>query len=95
MELLEFNSSATERNLTLLNYERVKPLVEELLGQGYSPVRAAAIMFQYGYDFGRKLLKDSQKERRRQHWEEQNRPKDENESYSPTSGENEGSIING
>lgn len=92
MELLEFNLNATERNLTLLNYERVKPLVEELLGQGYTPVRAAALMFQYGYDFGRKLLKDSQKERRRQHWEEQNRPKDENSSL--TSGENEGSITN-
>lgn len=90
MELLEFNSSATERNLTLLNYERVKPLVEELLGQGYTPVRAAAIMFQYGYDFGRKLLRDSQKERRQQYWEELHKPKDEEKSL--TSGENEGSV---
>lgn len=91
MELLEFNLNATERNLTLLNYERVKPIVEELLGQGYSPVRAAALMFQYGYDFGRKLLKDCQKERRRQQWEEQHKPNDES---SLTSGGNEGSIIN-
>lgn len=92
MELLEFNLNATERNLTLLNYERVKPIVEELLGQGYSPVRAAALMFQYGHDFGRKLLKDCQKERRRQHWEAQNKSNDERNGL--TSGENEGSIIN-
>lgn len=92
MELLEFNLNATERNLTLLNYERVKPIVEELLGQGYSPVRAAALMFQYGYDFGRKLLKDCQKERRRQHWEAQHKSNDERSGL--TSGENEGSIIN-
>ncbi len=89
MELLEFNVNATERNLTLQNYERVKPLVEKLLEQGYTPVRAAALMFQYGYSFGRKLLKDSLKERR-QHWKEQHKPKDE--SNSPTSGENEGSV---
>ena len=92
MELLEFNVNAAERSLTLLNYERIEPIIKELLEQGYTPVRAAALMFQYGYDFGRKLLKECRKERRRQRWEKQNRPKVENNSL--TSGENEGSVSN-
>lgn len=92
MELLEFNLLATEADLTLLNYERVKPIVEELLGMGYSPTRAAAIMFQYGFNFGRKLLRDTQKEHNRQRWAERLNSKSENNSQ--TSGDNEGSINN-
>lgn len=90
MDFLEFDLERMERELTLRNYEIVKPHVEKLLGAGYTPVKAAALMFRYGYVFGRKLLQDSYKERKRKRWEEQNKPKDETER--PTSGENEGRI---
>lgn len=48
-------------------------------------------MFQYGYLFGRKLLKDHQKERRLAKWETIHQAKDD-ENESRTSGENEGSM---
>ena len=91
MELLEFKLERMERELTLQNYERVKPEVEKLLGQGYSPVRAAALMFQYGYLFGRKLLRETDKERRLQREATAQRQAD-TKNESQTSGENEGSI---
>lgn len=91
MELLEFDLARMERELTLQNYERVKPEAEKLLGMGYTPVRVAAIMFQYGYLFGRKLLTDVQKEQRRRKWEADHQSKD-NGNERQTSGENEGSI---
>ena len=90
MDVLEFDLERMERELTLQNYEMVKPHVEKLLGAGYTPVRAAALMFRYGYVWGRKLLRDSQKERRQPQWEELHKPKDEDKSL--TSGENEGSV---
>lgn len=76
MDVLEFDLERMERELTLQNYEMVKPHVEKLLGAGYTPVRAAALMFRYGYVFGRKLLRDSQKERRQQ-YEEQKKLEEE------------------
>ncbi len=91
MELLEFDLARMERELTLQNYERVKPETEKLLGEGYTPVRVAAIMFQYGYLFGQKLLTDVQKEQRRRKWEADHQSKG-NKNESQTSGEKEGSI---
>lgn len=91
MEMLEFDLARMERELTLQNYERVVPEAEKLLAQGYAPARLAAIMFQYGYLFGRKLLKDHQKERRLAKWETIHQAKDD-ENESRTSGENEGSM---
>ena len=91
MELLEFDLERAERDLTLLNYERVKPEAEKLLGMGYTPVRVAALMFQYGYRFGRKLLNDTWKTRQHKKWEEMNQLTDE-EAERRTSGENEGSV---
>lgn len=92
MELLEFDLKRMESALTLQNYEHVEPIANDLLEKGYSPVKIAAFMFQYGYAFGRKLMRDGRKERWIKRTEERNKPKDENESYSPTSGENEGSV---
>lgn len=82
MELLEFKLERMERELTLQNYERVKPEVEKLLGQGYSP---------YSYLFGRKLLRDTDKERRLQREATAQRQAD-TKNESQTSGGNEGSI---
>lgn len=91
MELLEFKLERMERELTLQHYERVKPEAEKLLGQGYTPVRVAALMFQYGYLFGRKLLRDTDKERRLQRETTAQRQADA-KNERQTSGENEGSI---
>lgn len=91
MELMGFDLAKLERELTLLQYELVKPDAEKLLERGYTPVRVAALMFRYGFVFGRKLLKDSQKERRRQRMENQSKA-EEQEIESQTSGDNEGSI---
>lgn len=91
MELLEFDLARAERELTLQNYERVKPVSERLLGRGYTPVRVAALMFQYGYLFGRKLLRDCQKEDRKKYLEARAQTEDQGDK-GQTSGENEGSI---
>lgn len=77
MDVLEFDLERIEREMTLQHYEMVKPHVEKLLGAGYTPVRVAALMFRYGYVFGRKLLKDSYKERKRQQYEEQKKLEEE------------------
>ena len=90
MEILKFDLERTEQDLTLLNYERVRPEAEKLLGMGYSPVRVAALMFQYGYRFGRKLQNDTWKTRQRKKWEEMKRLEEEAERQ--TSGDNEGSV---
>lgn len=90
MELLKFDLQKSERKLKLKDYELVAPIAEELLEKGYSPKRVAALMFQYGYSLGRKLMRDANKERRIKRIEKLNKSKDENESQ--TSGENEGSV---
>ena len=45
MELMGFDLAKLERELTLLQYELVKPDAEKLLERGYTPVRVAALMF--------------------------------------------------
>lgn len=91
MEKLKFDLERMETGLTLMQYELIRPIAEELLEQGYPPVRVAALMFRYGCVFQKKLTKEARKERTRQRME--NQIKDEGqETESQTSGENEGSI---
>lgn len=92
MAFVKFDLHVMERELTLQNYERVSPEAEKLLEAGYPPERVAALMFQYGYVFGRKLLKDCQKERRIRKAEAMRQVKAEAKTESQTSGKNEGSI---
>lgn len=91
MEQLKFDLERMEKDLTLLQYEMVKPDAEKLLERGYSPARVAALMFRYGFVYGRKLMKDGYKERKRQRMENQDKAEDQ-KVESQTSGENEGSI---
>lgn len=84
------NLESLERTLTLLDYERIKPLADELSGKGYDTARIAAIMYRYGWTYGRQALKDMQKARREAYKAEQQQR--ENDTDSHTSGENEGRV---
>lgn len=47
-----------------MDYERIKPIANDLLRRGYAIERIAALMFRYGWTSGRKALKESQAFRR-------------------------------
>lgn len=86
----DFNLEFLESTLKLMDYERIKPIANDLLRRGYAVERIAALMFRYGWTSGRKAMKESQAFRR-QAYNERRQQRNTN-TISHTSGVNEGSV---
>lgn len=87
----DFNLEFLESTLKFMDYERIKPIANDLLRRGYAVERIAALMFRYGWTSGRQAMKESQKARKQAYMAERQQQRNTN-TISHTSGVNEGSV---